>query len=91
MWARMECNTVKELIGFNPIGKYHPNLIFEECPEDTKEGDVLEDGTFKTPTTSISPITAPAIIENLMAEIILLQAEVETLKETKQDKLILTK
>lgn len=40
MWARLENNIVRELINFNPEGKYHPSLIWMECDESVATGMV---------------------------------------------------
>lgn len=46
MWARIEENKVEEVTEINPEGRFHPSLIWKECPADTQQGDLYIDGEF---------------------------------------------
>ncbi|EIV6944794.1 TPA: hypothetical protein N6Y29_001238 [Escherichia coli] len=46
MWARIEENKVEEITEINPEGRFHPSLIWKECPADTQQGDLYIDGEF---------------------------------------------
>lgn len=43
-WARIESNTVAELTDIDPTGRFHPSLIWVECPDYVQPG-YLYDGT----------------------------------------------
>lgn len=42
MWARVEHNKVVELTDTDPSGRYHPSLIWYECPDDAKQGWIFD-------------------------------------------------
>ena len=46
MWARLENNLVMELTDIDPEGRFHPSLVWVECPADTQQGDLYIDGKF---------------------------------------------
>lgn len=48
MWARIEENLVMELTDTDPEGRFHPSLIWVECPADTQQGYIY-DGEYFTP------------------------------------------
>lgn len=49
MWARIENNVVAELTDIDPKGRFHPSLIWVECPPDTLHGYTLANGEFFPP------------------------------------------
>jgi len=36
-WARIENNTTMEITDIDPKDRFHPDLIWEECAEDTQQ------------------------------------------------------
>lgn len=46
-WARVENNEVMEITGINPDGRFHPSLIWVECPADVQQGYIRDSGVFK--------------------------------------------
>lgn len=55
-WARVDINpenrsqtVVIELTDIAPSGRFHPSLIWVECPEDTQQGYIYENGLFTPP------------------------------------------
>ncbi|EFH4097909.1 hypothetical protein AAG784_002811 [Escherichia coli] len=46
MWARIENDMVVEITDIDPEGRFHPSLIWKECPADTQQGDLYIDGEF---------------------------------------------
>lgn len=57
-WARIENNVVMEIIDFDPVGRFHPDLIWVECPENCEQRWTYIDGQFNTPI-SLPPPTSP--------------------------------
>jgi hypothetical protein len=57
MWARIESGTVRELIDFDPAGRFHASLVFVPCPEGTEQGDLFDEqaGTFSKPPAPPAP------------------------------------
>lgn len=50
MWARIENNTVVEIIDFDPTGNFHPSLEWHLADPSVSVGDALaQDGTFIAP------------------------------------------
>lgn len=49
MWARIENNKVKEVIGFDPTDKFHPSLVWVGCPDGIKEGYTYDGVNFTPP------------------------------------------
>lgn len=49
MWARLENNVVMELTDIDPEGRFHPSLIWVECPEDTQYGYIYDGTNFYPP------------------------------------------
>lgn len=47
MWARIENDTVVELTGIDPAGRFHPSLVWMPCGSEVKAGWVLVNGEFK--------------------------------------------
>jgi hypothetical protein len=54
-YARVENGIVRELINFNPKGKFVKEIEeqFIECLEDTKQNDIYENGKFSKPTPKL--------------------------------------
>ena len=48
-WARLESGFVRETIDFDPIGKFHPDLIWALCPDNVKEGYSYNGVDFQPP------------------------------------------
>lgn len=46
MWARIENETVMELTDIDPSDRFHPALIWVECPENTVQGMLYQGGEF---------------------------------------------
>ncbi|VFS47464.1 hypothetical protein [Budvicia aquatica] len=55
MWARIENNRVVELTDINPEGRFHPSLVWVNCPEYV-QADYLYDGHIFTEPEEISDI-----------------------------------
>lgn len=50
-WCRLdENNFVMEVIDFDPEGKYHPDLIWQECEDDTESNDYWDGENYIKPT-----------------------------------------
>lgn len=49
MWARIENNAVMELTDIDPTDRFHPSLIWVECPADTQQGYIYSNGEFSQP------------------------------------------
>lgn len=56
MWARIDINpenrsqtVVMEITGIDPAGRFHPSLVWVECPEGTQQGYIYENGSFTPP------------------------------------------
>ncbi len=49
LWARIEDNQVREITDIDPEGRFHPSLIWVECPEGTKEGYSYDGENFYPP------------------------------------------
>jgi len=45
-WARIEDDIVKEITEIDPSGRFHPSLVWVECPDDTTTGMKYENNTF---------------------------------------------
>lgn len=54
-YARVENGEVREIINFNPKGKFVKSIEeqFVKCTEDTKQNDIYEDGVFATPLPKV--------------------------------------
>lgn len=48
MWARIENNTVVEITDIDPAGRFHPLLVWVECPDYVQPGFTC-DGEVFTP------------------------------------------
>lgn len=46
-WARVENNEVMEITDINPDGRFHPSLIWVECPADVQQGYIRDNEVFK--------------------------------------------
>ena len=59
-YARIENNTVQEIIDFNPQGRFTQEIVsqFIECPDDTKQNMIYENGEFKENVVVIDPTDA---------------------------------
>lgn len=49
MWARIENNAVMELTDIDPTDRFHPSLIWVECPADIQQGYTYSNGEFTPP------------------------------------------
>lgn len=49
MWARIENNIVMELTDIDPAGRFHPSLIWVECPVDIQQGYIYSNNEFTPP------------------------------------------
>lgn len=55
-YARIENNTVAEVGTFDSIeGRFHPSLVWVECPAGTAEGDLYDGQGFSTPPAPVPP------------------------------------
>lgn len=48
-FARLENNTVVELIAFDPAGLFHESLVWVPCDDTTEAGDVFDGQGFSRP------------------------------------------
>ncbi|HAJ6759086.1 TPA: hypothetical protein HNC90_22490 [Escherichia coli] len=46
MWARIENNIVMEITDIDPAERFHPSLIWVECPVDTRQGYFYSNNEF---------------------------------------------
>jgi hypothetical protein len=44
MWARLENSRVVEIVDTDPVGRYHPDLVFVSCDVSTQINDVMSGG-----------------------------------------------
>lgn len=49
MWARIENGAVVETTDVDPTERFHPDLIWRECPEDVRSGWAVEGDRFLSP------------------------------------------
>lgn len=49
MWARIENNEVIELTDIDPEGRFHPSLIWVECPAYIRQGYLYNGIEFTEP------------------------------------------
>ncbi|MCK6815584.1 hypothetical protein [Enterobacter kobei] len=49
MWARIENTAVMEVTDIDPTGRFHPSLVWVECPADIQQGYSYVDGEFAAP------------------------------------------
>jgi hypothetical protein len=49
MWARIESAMVVETTDVDPSERFHPDLVWQACPMDTRPGWILEEGEFLSP------------------------------------------
>lgn len=54
-WARIENKTVMEIIDFDPVGRFHPALVWVECPENCEQRWTYVDGQFLSPQQLVNP------------------------------------
>ena len=68
-YARVENGTVKEIIDFDPKGRFAKQIEdqFVKCTEDTKQNDIYEDGVFTTPLPKVP--TQEELNRNTIAEL----------------------
>ena len=48
-WARIENNTVMEITNIDPEGRFHPALIWAECPEEVEQHWTYDGKEFAAP------------------------------------------
>lgn len=46
MWARIENDEVMEMTDIDPVGRFHPSLIWRECPAEVQQGYFYDNGSF---------------------------------------------
>lgn len=49
MWARIDGTRVVEITDVNPVGRFHPALVWVECDEFVEPDDCYEEGQFRKP------------------------------------------
>ncbi|WHS62258.1 phage tail assembly chaperone [Pseudomonas sp. G2-4] len=49
MWARIENGTVVETTDVDPTERFHPDLLWQACPTDTRPDWTVVDGNFSPP------------------------------------------
>ena len=65
-WCRLdENNFVFEVVNDDPTGKYHPDFVFMECPDETEQQDYYTGSEFIKP----APYEAPDNIEPLVEDV----------------------
>lgn len=68
MWARIENEEIKEIIDFDPAGKFHPSIVWEEITANEKVGMVRENGAWVT-------VEVPVVESQLEKLMALLEAQ----------------
>ncbi len=58
-YARIEDGYVLEVIDFDPAGKFHPAIIWQEVPDDVVAGATTEDGVNFTPPPDMPELEQP--------------------------------
>jgi hypothetical protein len=63
-WTRLESNVAVELTNIDPVGRFHPSLVWVACPDDLTPGSVMnEDGSWTyappPPVVTEVPATGP--------------------------------
>ena len=71
MWARIENGAVVETTDVDPTERFHPDLVWQACPTDTRPGWTLEGDEFSPP-----PAIPPA--EQAEAEWVWRNAELQS-------------
>lgn len=67
-WARIQNgNDVAEVINFDPEGKFHPSLVWVECPDHVTDHYTYENGKFVAPPPP-PPTTAADLAPNRTLE-----------------------
>lgn len=67
-WVRLNSNNVIEVIDFNPAGKYHESIVWQECSNDNVEQHWTTDGAnwyppeITTPETTLEQLEAQVLI-----------------------------
>lgn len=59
MWARIEDGAVREVITFDPAGRFHESLVWVECPGETAVGDRFDGQGFSKP---VPPPPLPLVV-----------------------------
>ena len=63
MWARIENEEIKEIIDFDPAGKFHPAIVWEKVTASGEVGMVRKDGSW----VKEEPPVVESQLEKLMA------------------------
>lgn len=58
-WARIEGYTVREIIDFDPAGRFHPGLVFVPAAEEVGEGWRWDGKTFVEPEDEPEALPKP--------------------------------
>ena len=67
-WARIENgNDVKEVTDIDPDGRFHPSLVWIECPDNVTDAYTYENGVFVEPPPP-APTTAADLAPNRSLE-----------------------
>jgi len=48
-WARIENEIVCETTNIDPVGRFHPSLVWTKCPAEVQGGWTHNNGTFTAP------------------------------------------
>lgn len=57
-WARIENDQVVEIVLYNPKGRFHPSIVWVECPDVVVENWVYSNGEFSQPPVFPEPVPA---------------------------------
>lgn len=68
MWARIENEEIKEIIDFNPEGKFHPSIVWEEVNDSVEVGMVRENGAWVKVERPVVKSELEQILELLKAQ-----------------------
>lgn len=54
MWGRIENNAVVETTDIDPSGRFHPSLVWVECPDYVQPGYIYDGNSFTLPEDTAS-------------------------------------
>lgn len=67
-WARIKDNVIVEIIDFDPEGKFHPDIVWQEVPNNAETGMVNRDGQWVTLEKPVVKSELEQILELLKAQ-----------------------
>lgn len=70
-WARIEAGVVREVIDFDPAGRFGPPLVFVRAPNGVREGQLYDAATRTFTDPPPPPAPAPHVtVQDLLEEVL---------------------